>query len=121
MTAETTHLKNTTPAEDFNKTDKKVIGQSNITQYSFYNIAGSLLALLVLFAVAGNCSGHYFEKSASKIDIGAGARVDYQVVTANSALTMDIFGMSAISDNEEGCKYADCACCGCDHYCGCPC
>eukprot|EP00751_Fragilariopsis_kerguelensis_P028285 CAMPEP_0170868074 /NCGR_PEP_ID=MMETSP0734-20130129/23287_1 /TAXON_ID=186038 /ORGANISM="Fragilariopsis kerguelensis, Strain L26-C5" /LENGTH=52 /DNA_ID=CAMNT_0011245665 /DNA_START=83 /DNA_END=237 /DNA_ORIENTATION=- len=52
MPAENTSLKNTTLAGDSNTTAEMVTGKSNTLHRPFLIIAGSLLALLVLIAVA---------------------------------------------------------------------
>jgi len=93
MSTENTSLKNVTPAGDSNTTNEMVIGKINNYQRTFLIVAGSLLALLVLIAVAGNNDGPYFKSSAQESAEGAGALADYQVDTANLAVTQDIFSM----------------------------
>ena len=102
MSTENTSLKNTTPAGDSNSSNKVVIGKINNYQRTFLIVAGSLLALLVLIAVAGPIRGQHLQSSSDKIAEDAVALADYQVDSANLALTKDIFGMGAISENEEG-------------------
>ena len=110
MATENTSLKNTTPAGDSNTTNEMVIGKSNTYQRTFLIVAGSLLALLVLIAVAGTSGGHRFNSSTHEITEGVGALADYQVDTTTLALTKDIFGLGAF----EGCGIAPFWCtCGC--------
>jgi len=105
MPTENTVLKHVTPAGDSNTTDDMVILKSSTYQRFFLIVAGSLLALLVWITVAGTTSGQYLQSSAHEITEGTVALVDYQVVSANSAFTQDIFGL-ATSENEEGCDFA---------------
>jgi len=88
------------------KNDEVVIDNGNANKRSFLIIAGSLLALLVL-VVAGQNVGQDLSSSANDIAQGASALADYQVVTANSLLSNDIFGMGTVSENEEGCVSAN--------------
>jgi len=120
MPTENTSLKNVAPARDSNTTNKMVIGEINTYQRNFLIVAGSLLALLVLIAVAGQSGGQHLQSSVPEISKGAVALEDYQVDTANSALEMDIFGMSANSGNEKFCGFTSgkCSCGGtCVHTC----
>merc|ERR1712238_576940 len=110
MSTEHTSLKNTTPAGDSNTTNEMVIGKSNTYQRPLLIVAGSLLALLVLIAVAGTSGGQHLKSSEAEISQGgAGALAEYQVDAANLALTKEIFGMGAVSEKKEvGCMLDDC-------------
>eukprot|EP00751_Fragilariopsis_kerguelensis_P046009 CAMPEP_0170996812 /NCGR_PEP_ID=MMETSP0736-20130129/12469_1 /TAXON_ID=186038 /ORGANISM="Fragilariopsis kerguelensis, Strain L26-C5" /LENGTH=119 /DNA_ID=CAMNT_0011423347 /DNA_START=122 /DNA_END=484 /DNA_ORIENTATION=- len=114
MPTETTSLKNTTPVGDSNATNEMIIGESNTYQRTFLIVAGSLLALLVLIVVAGTSGGQQLQSSAHEIAESAVALADYQVDSANLALTKDIFGLDAVSKNHEklSCFSEDCYCCG---------
>mmetsp|Transcript_5208 Transcript_5208/g.5785 ORF Transcript_5208/g.5785 Transcript_5208/m.5785 type:complete len:160 (+) Transcript_5208:84-563(+) len=115
MNAETYQNKKITRAEDSNsKTNGINMGKSNTYQRPLLIVASSLLVLLVLIAVAGKSADQHFKSSAQEIAKGAGALADYQVDTANSALEMDIFGMSANSGNEKWCGFLSdkCSCGG---------
>jgi len=112
MPNENTSLKNVTPAGDSNTTHEMVIGKSNTYQRTFLIVAGSLLALLVLIAVAGNNDGPYFKSSAQESAEGAGALADYQVETANLALTKDIFSAGGFCLKKGSC-FEGCGCCFC--------
>jgi len=101
MPTENTSLKNTTPAGVSTTTIEMAIGKINKYQRSFLIVAGSLLALLVLIAVAGTSGGQHLQSSAHEIARGAGALADYQLDSANLALTKDIFGLGA-AENDEG-------------------
>jgi len=103
MPTENTSLKNTTPVGESNTTNKMVIWQLNTCQRTFLIVAGSLLALLVLIAVAGTSGGQHLQSSAYEIAEGAMALADYQVDSANLALTKDHFGLGVVSENDEGC------------------
>merc|ERR1712194_517270 len=103
MPTENTFLKNTAPAEDSNTTNEMVMGKINNYQRTFLIVAGSLLALLVLIAVAGTSGIQYLQSSVYEITEGAVALKDYQDDSANLALTNDIFGLGAVSENDEGC------------------
>merc|ERR1712161_76265 len=91
----------TTPTEDCDTTNETVIGKVNTYQRTFLIVAGSLLSLLVLIAVAGTSGGQHLQSSAHEIAKDAVALEDYQVDSANLALATDIFGMDAVSENEE--------------------
>jgi len=67
MPTEHTSLKNTTPAGDSNTTNEMVVGKSKIYQRSFLIVAGSLLALLVLIAIAGTSGGQHLKSSTVEI------------------------------------------------------
>merc|ERR1712161_12872 len=97
-----TSLKNTTPTGDSNTINRMVIGKSNTYQRSYLIVASSLLALLVLIAVAGTSGGQHLQSSVPEIAKGAVALADYQVDSTNLALTKDIFGAGAVSENDEG-------------------
>jgi len=103
MPTENTSLKNTAPAGDSNTTNEMVMGKINNYQRTFLIVAGSLLALLVLVAVAGTNGDQHLQSSTHKIAEGGVALADYQVDSANLALTKDIFGLGAVSENDEGC------------------
>jgi len=127
MPTENTSLNNVSPAVEFNTTDDMVIGKSNTYQSSFLIVAGSLLALLVWVAVAGKIGGQPLKSSVHEITKSAGALAEYQEDSASLALTTNIFGMSAVSDNDKyeyGCPFGknpkgaccyvmDAACCSC--------
>ena len=108
MSTENTSLKNTTPAGDSNTPNEMVIGKINTYQRTFLILAGSLLALLVLIAVVGTSGGQHLQSSAHEIAASAVALADYQVDSANLALTKDNFGFGAVSekisvfDDDEG-------------------
>ena len=102
MATENTSLKNTTPAGDSNTTNEMVIGKINTYQRTFLIVAGSLLALLVVIAVAGASGGQHLQSSAYEIAEGAMALTDYQVDSTNLALTKDIFGLGAVSEYDAG-------------------
>merc|ERR1712238_249866 len=96
-----------------------VIGKINTYQRTFLIVAGSLLALLVLIEVAGTSGGQHLQSSAHEITERAVELADYQVDTTHSALTKDIFGLGAVSENNEG-SYAPCIiCCGDRNWAGC--
>jgi len=108
MSTEHTSLKTTnTPVGDSNTTNEMIIGNSNTYQRPFLIVAGSLLALLVLIAGAGTIGGggHHLQSSAYEITESALALADYQVESANLALTKDIFGLGAISENDHYCPW----------------
>jgi len=65
-------------------------------------VAGSLLALLVLIAVAGTSGGQHLQSSAHKIAEGVVALADYQIDSANLALTKDNFNGFKISEEGNG-------------------
>ena len=103
MSNENTSLKNITPGGDSNTTNEMVIGKINTYQRSFLIVTGSLLALLVLIAVAGTSGGQHLQSSAHETtEGGADALAEYPVDFANLALTKDIFGVGTISENVEG-------------------
>jgi len=116
MSTENTSLKNTTPTGDSNTTNKMVIGKINNYQRTFLIVAGSLLALLVLIAVAGPSGGQHLQSSTDKIAEGAVALADYQVDSTNLALTNDIFGLDAVSENDDSCGGFCCVLCFCCPY-----
>ena len=101
MPTENTSLKNVTPAGDSNTTHGMVIGKSNNYQRQFLIIAGSLLIYSILIAAAGKTSGYSIVYTGSFAK-SADAVLDYQVDTANSALTKDFFGLVAVSEKDEG-------------------
>jgi len=109
MPTENTSLKNITPTGDSNTTHEMVIGKSNTYQRTLLIVAGSLLALLVLIAVVGTSGGQHLQSSAHETTNGAVALAEYQVNSANLAFTKDIFGMGAVSENDEG--YSGCINC----------
>jgi len=117
MSTENTSLKNTTPTGDSNTTHEMVIGKSNTYQRPFLIVAGSLLALLVWIAVAGTSGGQHLQSSAYEITEGAVALKDYQGESANLALTNDIFGLGAFSENDKSC--CDCNYCPCKNCAAC--
>jgi len=103
MSTENTSLKNTTPTGDSNTTNEMVMGKINNYQRTFLIVAGSLLALLVLIAVAGTSGIQHLQSSVYEITKGAVALQDYQDDSANLAFTMDIFG-DTTSENDGGCS-----------------
>jgi len=114
MSNENTSLKIVTSAGDSNTTHEIVIGKSNTYQRPLLIVAGSLLALLVLIAVAGTSGGQHLQSSAHKMAKGVVALADYQVDSTNLALTKDIFGVGAV----EGCIGGGICCClGCSPGC----
>jgi len=104
MPTENTSLKNTAPAGDSITTKKIVVGKINTYQRTFLIVAGSLLTFLVLIAVASTSGGQHLQSSVHKIAEGAVALADYQVDSSNSAITKDIFGLAAVSENDKSCK-----------------
>mmetsp|Transcript_25875 Transcript_25875/g.29457 ORF Transcript_25875/g.29457 Transcript_25875/m.29457 type:complete len:137 (+) Transcript_25875:105-515(+) len=105
MPTEHTQLKNAIQAGDSNSTDKPVvIGKGNTYQRLILIVTGSFLALLVWIAVADKSGGKPLASSAYEIAEGAVALADYQVDSANLALTKDIFGVGTVSENEKGCS-----------------
>merc|ERR1712238_184429 len=69
-----------------------VIWKINTYQRTFLIVAGSLLALLVLIAIADTSGGQHLQSSPHAIAKGAVVLADYQVDSANlAALTKDIF------------------------------
>merc|ERR1712238_543127 len=95
---------------DSNTTDNMVIIEKCITyQRTFLIVAGSLLASLVWIVVAGTSGGQDLQSSVYEIAEGAVAHADYQVDSANLALTKDIFGFGAVSENDNYCR-CDCNC-----------
>ena len=102
MSNENASLKNTTPAGDSNTTNEMVIGKINTYQRTLLIVAGSLLALLGLIAVAGPSGGHYLQSSANDIAKDAVTLVDFQADSTNLALNKDIFGVDVVSENDEG-------------------
>jgi len=128
MSTENTSLKNTTPAGDSNTTNEMVIGKINTYQRTFLIVAGSILSLLVVIAVASTSNGQHLQSSTQEIAGGAVALADYQVESANLALTKDIFGVGTVSENEEGDNFCPpipicfcCVLCGSLPWCLCPC
>jgi len=115
MNAVTYQNKKITTAEDSNsKTNGINMGKSNIYQRPLLIVASSLLALLVLIAVAGKSADQHFKSTAQEIIKGASALADYQVDSTNLALTKDIFGLGTVSENEE----LECHCCCSGNCCG---
>jgi len=118
MHTENTSLKNIAPAGDSITTNEMVIGKSNTYQRTFLIVTGSLLALLVLIAVAGTSGEQHLQSSTHEIVEGGVVLADYQVDSANLVLTQEIFGGSAVSENDRGwcpwwrsCPYAGCSPC----------
>jgi len=133
MPNENTSLKIVNQDGDSNTTHDMVIGKNNAYHRPLLIVAGSLLAVLVLIAVAGKSGGQYLASSAAEIAKGrADALAEYQVDSANSALEMNIFGMST-NPGDEICSLWVCedgACCdsgfecnswctSCGGHCGC--
>ena len=74
----------------------------NTYQRTFLIVAGSLLALHVLIAVAGTSGGHHMQSFSHEITEGAVVLEDYKVDSVNLALTKDIFSLGAVSENHKG-------------------
>ena len=111
MLTENTYLKNTIPAEDYNTTYEMVIGKIDTYQRTLLIVASSLLAVIVLIAVAGTSVARHLTSSAAEITKGrAGALAeyqalaDYQVDSTNLSLTKDIFVFGAVSETDESKK-----------------
>jgi len=102
MPTENTSLKNTTPAGDSNTSTKMVIGKINTYQRTFLIVASSILALFVVIAVASTSGGQHLQSSTHGIAKGAVALADYQVDSSKLALTNNIFGLDAVSENDKG-------------------
>jgi len=85
-----------------------VIGKINTCQRTLLIVAGSLLALLVLIAVAGPSGGHHLQSSANDIAKDAVTLVDFEADSTNLALTKDIFGFGVVSEDDEGCLIGSC-------------
>mmetsp|Transcript_34918 Transcript_34918/g.40125 ORF Transcript_34918/g.40125 Transcript_34918/m.40125 type:complete len:158 (+) Transcript_34918:103-576(+) len=102
MSTENTSLKNITPTGDSNTTYEIVIGKINTYQRTFLIVAGSLLALLVVIAVTGTTSGQHLQSSVNGIAEGVVALADYQIDSANLALTKDNFNGFKISEEGNG-------------------
>jgi len=119
MPTENTSLKNTAPAGDSNTTNEIFTGKINTYQQTFLIVAGSLLALLVLIAVAGTNGSQHLQSSAHEIAEGAVALADYQVDSSNLAITKDIFGLAAVSENDPSSKPQCITCADClnGNYC----
>mmetsp|Transcript_5190 Transcript_5190/g.5081 ORF Transcript_5190/g.5081 Transcript_5190/m.5081 type:complete len:122 (-) Transcript_5190:36-401(-) len=100
MPNENTSLKIVTPDEDHNTTHDIVIGKRYTFQHLLLIVTSSLLALLILVAVAGKTAGYSIVYTGGFAE-SAGAHADYQVDTANSVLAMDFLGMGAASENGE--------------------
>ena len=99
---ENTYLKNVTPAaEDSNPIVEMGMVQGTTYQRSLLIGAGFLLTLLVWIAVSGS-GGHQLTPSVYEIVEGADTLANYQVDTAQSVLIKDIFGVDAVSKNDEG-------------------
>jgi len=107
MPTEYTSLKNTAPAGDSNTTNEIVVGKINTYQRTFLIVTGSLLALLVVIAVAGTNDGQHLQSSAYEIAEGAVALADYQVESVNLALT-NIFDLDAVTESSD--DYSDEGC-----------
>jgi len=75
MNADTYQNKNITPAGDSNTSDDSVIVKGkNTYQSRFLIVAGSLLALLVVIAIAGPSGGQYLKSSIPDVMVeGTGA------------------------------------------------
>jgi len=97
MPTENTSLKNTAPAGDSNTTNEMVMGKINNYQRTFLIVGGSLLALLVLIAVAGTSSIQHLQSSVYEITEGAVTLQDYQGDSAN-------FDFGATEIDEGGCR-----------------
>ena len=102
MFTENTSLKNVTPAGDSNTPAVMVIGKSNTYLRPLLIVASSLLALFLWIAFGGKSGGQHLQSSANEVAKDAVALADYQVDSTNLALTNDIFGTNAVSENDEG-------------------
>jgi len=105
MATENTSLKDTTPAGDSNTSTEMVIGKINTYQRTFLIVAGSILALLVVIAVAGASGDQHLQSTAYENVDGAVVHLDYQVDSASLALTKNVFGSDAVSENPENCCF----------------
>lgn len=101
MNTESYQNKKVTTTGDSNpKIDVMDIGKSNTYQHPFLIVAVSLLAVwLVLVAVAGRHGGLNLRSSVHETDVA----LDSTVPSTNSSPTMEIFGLSAHSENTVGC------------------
>ena len=100
---ENTHLKNITPAAgDLNPSVEIGFMQGQNYQRPVLIIAGSLLTLLVWIVMIGKSAGHHFQSSTHEMADGSVSLADYQVDSTNLALTKDMFGLGAVSENDEG-------------------
>jgi len=98
MPTDNTSLKNIALAGDSNTTTEMVIGKINTYQRTFLIVAGSLLVYSVLIAVASKTAGYSLVYTGGLAE-GAVALADYQVDSANLALTKDIF--NGFKNDEE--------------------
>merc|ERR1711865_448471 len=98
-----------------------VIEKGNTYQRSYLIVAASLLSLLVLIVVAGTSGGQHLQSSANEFAKDAVTVADYPADSAMSALTKDVFGVGAVSENEEGgtCNSWCCRSCLCCSYLSC--
>ena len=100
---ENTHLKNVTPEIGESSPSVEIgIMQGNTYQRPILIVAGTLLTLLVWIVMTDKSAGHHFQSSAHEMADGTVALADYQIDSANLALTKDIFGLGAVSENDEG-------------------
>jgi len=119
MSTEHTFLKNTTLAGDSNTTNEMVIGKINTYQRTFLIVAGSLLALLVLIAVADTSGGQHLQSSTHEIAEGTVALADYQADFANSAHILDIFDKKTAAPTVGWCNCCCNGTCSCTNSCIC--
>ena len=99
MPTENTSMKTTTLDGDSNTTNEIVVGKINTYQCTFLIVAGSLLALRIRIAFAGTSDLHSPTNEITKVAL---ALADYQVDSANLALTKDIFDLDTVFDNDKG-------------------
>eukprot|EP00751_Fragilariopsis_kerguelensis_P042358 CAMPEP_0171001994 /NCGR_PEP_ID=MMETSP0736-20130129/15866_1 /TAXON_ID=186038 /ORGANISM="Fragilariopsis kerguelensis, Strain L26-C5" /LENGTH=121 /DNA_ID=CAMNT_0011430141 /DNA_START=210 /DNA_END=575 /DNA_ORIENTATION=- len=116
MPNENTSLKIVTPDEDHNTTHDIVIGKCYTFQRSLLIVTSSLLALLILVAVAGKTAGYSIVYTGGFAE-SAGGLTSNQVDTANLALTKDVFGLG--DKSEVYC--CDKVCCNDDYCCNTAC
>ena len=102
MLTENTSLKISAPDGNSTTTSEMVMGKSNTYQRTFLIVAGSLLALLVLVAVAGTSGGQHLQSFANENAKDAVTVADYPADSAISALNKDIFGVGVVSENDVG-------------------
>ena len=75
-----TSLENTTPAGDSNTTNEMIVRKINTYQHTFWIVASSLLALLVLLTVKGTRGGHHLQLPLQDIAESAVVFVDLKKI-----------------------------------------
>ena len=76
-----------------------------------------LFVCIACIQAAGTSNGQYLQSSANKITECAVALADFQVISANLALTKDIFGLVVVDDRRSAC-HAHLACSKLEDDCG---